>query len=132
MREVVAQRLAERRAEDDSSSLEEDSLLGSDGDEDGLLQPLANQHWASGSAGIDAARRALAKDKAMKQKRKQPHQEGDGDDEELRGVVDEEEEEEERGNVKFTQPIKERRAAISAAKKQKKALEGNKGRRSRD
>lgn len=98
---------------------ENDDLLCDDDDDDGLedSEQLANRHWASGAAGIEAARRSYAARKL--QKRQQLGEDGEEADVD---IDDGDEEEEEKGNLTFAQPIKEKKAAISAAKKKAATL----------
>ncbi|VDD79842.1 unnamed protein product [Mesocestoides corti] len=128
LREAEARRLEEKRAHGFSSSDEDDDLLLNNGDLDLVDQPdLTNQHWASGAAGIEAARRAYAEDAARRKRSRIIAEEQEGEDGE-----DSDGAEDDRGNLHFQQPIKEKRAAISAAKKKKKAAAGGRKTKSRD
>lgn len=97
----------ERKANADGSSSDSSGTefgANADIDPDDLdTKELANQHWASGAAGIAAYREAMRQKRMKKRAKMEVESEGEN--------KGESEDDEERGNLRFDQPIKERRLA---------------------
>nr|VZH97530.1 unnamed protein product [Spirometra erinaceieuropaei] len=120
LRQEEERRIEELRAAGASSESEDGAATDrSDVDQDGELE-LANQHWASGAAGIEAARRAYA-EASRQRKRRNATQEEEGVAE--LGASEDEEENEGRGNLQFEQPIKKKRQAAAQQRKKMKKKE---------
>lgn len=134
MREEAARRAMKHQTNldadsSDSSVAEMDS--NADDDFDHLeTEGLSNQHWASGAAGIAAYREAKRRIKLQKFAKLRDGESGgeeaeDGGEEKM---ATDSEDDEERGNLRFDQPIKERRAkkrkAVVAVDKSRKKKQG--------
>uniref|UniRef100_A0A0V0J8J2 ATP-dependent rRNA helicase rrp3 n=2 Tax=Schistocephalus solidus TaxID=70667 RepID=A0A0V0J8J2_SCHSO len=120
LRQEEERRLEKLRATGASSESEDGAATDqSDVDQDGQLE-LTDQHWASGAAGIEAARRAYA-EASRQRKRRNTAVEEEG--EELTKIDASEEEDEARGNLQFEQPIKRRREAAAQQRKKAKKRE---------
>ncbi|VDO08180.1 unnamed protein product [Rodentolepis nana] len=134
MREEAAKKAMERHAEgnsSDSSEAEIDGIVNDDFD-DLETEDLSKQHWASGAAGIAAYREAKRRMKLQKMaKLRDRESDGEGaEDGYEEKMSDDSEDDEERGNLRFDQPIKERRAkkrkamVASVKDKKKKQMSG--------
>ncbi|VDN26580.1 unnamed protein product [Dibothriocephalus latus] len=120
MRQEEERRLEKLRATGASSESEDEAAADhSDLDQDGEAK-VTNQHWASGAAGIEAARRAYA-EASRQRKKRNAAEEAEEDATKLDSSEDEEDEV--RGNLQFEQPIKRKREAAAQQRKKIKKKE---------
>ncbi|VDL58710.1 unnamed protein product [Hymenolepis diminuta] len=130
MREEVAKRAMEHQTDLDGNSSDSSvSEIDSNADDDFdyfETEGSSNQHWASGAAGIAAYREAKRRIKLQKFAKLGDGESGgeEAEDSDEEKMATDSEDDEERGNLRFDQPIKERRAkkrkAVVAADKNRK------------
>ncbi|VUZ55950.1 unnamed protein product, partial [Hymenolepis diminuta] len=116
MREEVAKRAMEHQTDLDGNSSDSSvSEIDSNADDDFdyfETEGSSNQHWASGAAGIAAYREAKRRIKLQKFAKLGDGESGgeEAEDSDEEKMATDSEDDEERGNLRFDQPIKERRA----------------------